>query len=233
MSKPWVVVPVKALAGAKHRLSPVLSESERADLMMAMLEDVLDVLCGMTEYEGLLVATRSRRAQALAHSLQLPTFHESQNGSHSATVIEAAEYTASRYGAVRMLALSADIPGVTRADVRALLAQTAPVVLVPDRHGTGTSAILSDLPLRVLPQFGEDSLRKHRASSNPPAVLFPNTGIAGDIDTVEDLLEVSRSLPDGATRRLLEHSGIAERLALRLPGAVAAVGDRRQQVSAP
>jgi len=216
MTKPWVVVPVKQLTHAKHRLSPVLSESERAALMMAMLEDVLGVLTGMSEYEGLVIATRSRRAQALADRFGLPVFGESPGANHSLTVTEASLHIAERYGARRMLALSADIPGVTPEDVREVLTRPEPVVLVPDRHGTGTSAVLSDLPLRLTLQFGEDSLRKHRASSRPEAVLCPNPRISGDIDDIDDLIEVSRGLPDRATRRLLQSSGIADRLALDL-----------------
>jgi 2-phospho-L-lactate guanylyltransferase len=216
MASPWIVVPVKRLGRAKHRLSPLLSEQERGALMMAMLEDVLDAICGMAELAGILVATRSRRARALARERGLPTFPESPGADHAGTVTEASVYIAQRHGAARMLALSADIPGVTRDDVRQVLARREPVVLVPDRHGTGTSAVLSDLPLRLVLQFGEDSLRKHRASSRPAAALCPNTHISGDIDTIDDLIEVSGSLPDGATRRLLEQSGIAERLSLPL-----------------
>jgi len=216
VARPWIVVPVKRLRQAKHRLSPLLSERERAALMTAMLTDVLDTICGMTEPAGILVATRSRRARALAHERGLPTFAESPDADHAGTVTEASLYIAERHGAERMLALSADIPGVTRNDVRQVLARTEPVVLVPDRHGTGTSAVLSDLPLRLVLQFGEDSLRKHRASSRPAAALCPNAHISSDIDTIDDLVDVSRSLPDRATRRLLERSGIAERLSLRL-----------------
>ena len=216
MARPWIVVPVKRLRQAKHRLSPLLSEQERGALMMAMLTDVLDTIRDLAEPAGIVVATRSNRARALAHERGLPTFAESPDADHARTVTEASVHIAERYGAERMLALSADIPGVTRDDVRQVLARTDPVVLVPDRHGTGTSAVLSDLPLRLVLQFGEDSLRKHRASSRPAAALCPNANISGDIDTVDDLIEVSRALPDGATRRLLERSGIAGRLSLRL-----------------
>ena len=39
----WAVVPVKDMAGAKQRLSPVLEEAERQSLFRAMLEDVLEM----------------------------------------------------------------------------------------------------------------------------------------------------------------------------------------------
>jgi len=225
MTEPWAIVPVKQLVQAKNRLAPVLTEQERQALMIAMLRDVLAALCNTPELGGVLLATRSNRATEIAASMGLSVFAETPGCGQSAALTEAAEYVARHHGAGRVLLMSADIPGVTRDDVRQVLAQTAPVVLVPDRHGTGTSAVLSDLPLGLVLQFGEDSLRKHKASSHPPAVVFPNERIGGDVDTLEDLLVVSRRLPDGATRRYLERSGIMAKLAARRAAETGKVSD--------
>ena len=39
--KPWAILPVKEMAGAKQRLAPLLSPEERVGLMQVMLRDVL------------------------------------------------------------------------------------------------------------------------------------------------------------------------------------------------
>ena len=39
--KPWAILPVKEMAGAKQRLAPLLSPEERIGLMQVMLRDVL------------------------------------------------------------------------------------------------------------------------------------------------------------------------------------------------
>ena len=42
--KPWAILPVKEMAGAKQRLAPLLSPEERIALMQMMLRDVLAAL---------------------------------------------------------------------------------------------------------------------------------------------------------------------------------------------
>lgn len=216
MTKRWVIVPVKCLGQAKQRLAQVLNKAERASLMLAMLEDVLSVLINIPEIEGITLVSRSVRVKELGRSFNIETYEESTNGDQSSAITEAAEYVASSYGATRMLTLSADIPGFRQDDVQALLQQTEPIVLVPDRQGTGTSAVLADLPLTLRLQFGESSLHKHMVSGFPRPVLFHNQSIARDIDTVSDIKEALHVLPDCATRQFLINSGIAVSISAKL-----------------
>ena len=46
MSDIWAVIPVKEFDGAKHRLSGLLSPSERRLLAETMLTDMLDAVAG-------------------------------------------------------------------------------------------------------------------------------------------------------------------------------------------
>ena len=53
----WVIVPVKSFAGAKRRLSPLLSVAERTTLARTMLGDVLGATAGVPGLRNVAVVT--------------------------------------------------------------------------------------------------------------------------------------------------------------------------------
>ena len=55
--KPWVVLPLKAVKQSNSRLKPLLSPTEREQLTLTMLEDVVDTLGCVSDLGGLLVVT--------------------------------------------------------------------------------------------------------------------------------------------------------------------------------
>ncbi|MFM7691701.1 MAG: 2-phospho-L-lactate guanylyltransferase, partial [Alphaproteobacteria bacterium] len=66
--KPWVILPVKEMAGAKQRLASLLSPAERVALMQVMLRDVLMALSAAQGLAGIAVVTLDPFAQALAEA---------------------------------------------------------------------------------------------------------------------------------------------------------------------
>ena len=113
-----------------------------------------------------------------------------------------------------MLLLPADIPAVDAAALERVLAAgdaagRPSVVLVPDRHGRGTNALLLDPPDVIDPAFGGDSRAGHAwlASSADAAYAEVLDVLGLDVDTPEDLLlaeaaapEASMSTDDGGAR---------------------------------
>ena len=67
-------------------------------------------------------------------------------------------------GAERVLLVPGDCPALDPAEVSALLAHDAGVVIVPDRHGAGTNALLLTPPDVMAPAFGEGSFARHSGS---------------------------------------------------------------------
>ena len=63
----------------------------------------------------------------------------------------------------RVLLVPGDCPSLDPGEVSALLARTEPVVIVPDRHGQGTNALLLTPPDVMAPAFGEGSFARHAA----------------------------------------------------------------------
>ena len=62
----WAVIPVKQLEMSKQRLAGVLTQTQRATLMMAMIEDVLTALAKVQGLTGRLLVTRDVRLHTLA-----------------------------------------------------------------------------------------------------------------------------------------------------------------------
>jgi 2-phospho-L-lactate guanylyltransferase len=96
-------------------------------------------------------------------------------------------------GADRALLVPGDCPALDPAELDELI-RTAPggrsVVIVPDRHGTGTNALLITPPDALQPSFGPGSCERHAAHAQAAGVAYeiaPIPSLGLDIDTPEDL----------------------------------------------
>jgi len=108
-------------------------------------------------------------------------------------------------GANAILVLPVDLPLVTAeavADVVAPLARFGPpiVVIVPDRHGRGTNALLVAPPDAIEFSFGGDSREAHVACARDAGARVVELGgpLAIDLDTPDDLLLVQELAPETA-----------------------------------
>jgi 2-phospho-L-lactate guanylyltransferase len=72
------------------------------------------------------------------------------------------------------------------------------VVLVPDRHGRGTNALLVAPPDAIEFGFGGDSRRAHAACAADAGARFVELDgpLSLDIDTPDDLLLVEQRAPE-------------------------------------
>jgi 2-phospho-L-lactate guanylyltransferase len=108
-------------------------------------------------------------------------------------------------GAERALLVPGDCPAVDPGELADLLARTPgdpSVVIVPDRHGSGTNALLITPPDALAPSFGAGSFARHAALARAAGATIkvcdlPSLGL--DVDTPDDL---------GALREALDaHAG--------------------------
>jgi len=86
-------------------------------------------------------------------------------------------------------------------------------VLARSEDGTGTNAMLLTPPTGLVPELGPDSLARHLAQASAigvPAEVVYHPGIGLDVDTPDDLAELVRREPDGATGRALARLGLAQ-----------------------
>lgn len=188
----WAIVPVKPLRRAKSRLSSVLSTEQRADLSQKLLLNTLQVLDQVPEIQHTLVVSRDGRALALAREHNARTVTE--HGSPDLNIALArATALAKSQGASAVLILPADLPLIAPAHVQELiaLADDPPVVVVaPDRHNSGTNALLVAPPGLIEYEFGPDSYAHHHARGQAAGARVESCSslaLGLDLDAPEDL----------------------------------------------
>ena len=86
MSDIWAVIPVKEFDGAKHRLSGLLSPSERRLLAETMLTDMLDAVAGSRLLAGVMIVTFDRHATALGKKIGARIVTEGARDGHTGSV---------------------------------------------------------------------------------------------------------------------------------------------------
>jgi len=188
----WAIVPVKPLRRSKSRLSKVLNRDARAELSRDMLVHTLSVLSDVPGVSRTLVVSRDSQALALAreHGARTVTEHGTPELNPA---LSRATQVARGYGVSSVLVLPADLPLIQREDVEALLAHASDppvVVIAPDRHQSGTNALLSAPPGLIDYDFGPDSFKHHveRARATGARVVICNLPSFGlDVDLPEDL----------------------------------------------
>ncbi len=205
------VVPVKRLGYALGRLSGVLDRAERRVFQSAMLGDVLAALAGSTRLGEIVVVTSDHRARAVAESVGARTVpdHDPPRGINAAVSRGIASLDSHS-----ALVVVSDLPLMTAADVDHLIG-AAPdgdaVVLARSEDATGTNAMLLTPSSVIVPALGPGSLGEHlarAAAAGITADVVYHPGMALDVDTPEDLLELVRREPDGATGRALVRLGL-------------------------
>jgi 2-phospho-L-lactate/phosphoenolpyruvate guanylyltransferase len=195
----WAIVPVKPLMRGKSRLAGVLSQEERAMLNQYLLGNTLETLKSIPEIEQVLVISRDQDALALARDHGARTVQE--NGAPQLNVALArATVVAKHYSPRGVIIVPADLPLITPQDVRHMLecAINPPVVvLAPDRHKTGTNAMVVSPVGFIQYDFGPGSFQRHleRARHSGARVhICDIQSLALDVDLPEDLALVSEEL---------------------------------------
>lgn len=219
------VVPIKNFSLAKQRLVEALADGARASLVQAMFSDVLSALRRSTLVDAIAVVTTHVEADSIARSdgaVVLPD--EGVAGQSAATQI-GIEW-AEQEGFERVLLVPGDTPLLDPGEVDALLERTErdeiEVAIVPDRHGSGTNALVIAPPSVFEPSFGPASYARHVEAAKAGRLAYRTLevrSLAHDVDTPEDLaalwpaVDAQRSVAQrtrGALRQL-ERSGALSR----------------------
>ena len=196
------ILPVKRFAVAKQRLGPGVQASVRRQLARAMVQDVLDALAQTPALERTVVVTDEPAIAAAARAQGAVAIADAARAGQSAAVALGIERALAE-GFRRALCIPGDCPALDPADLRDLLSAPArrrEVVIVPDRHGTGTNGLLLTPPDVIAPAFGPGSCARHRSLAigagascrleRPPSLLL-------DIDTGDDLAALRQRLGAG------------------------------------
>lgn len=195
------LVPVRSLSSGKSRLGEPLDAEERADLVLALLHRTVEQALAASRLAGVLVVSEDadllRQARAIGATSLLQERPGLNEGLAEARAAVDPQATA-------IMVVPADLPSILASAIDELaeaaeLAQRAapdrPVVaLVPDRHGTGTNALLVAPPDAIPFLFGGDSRAAHSAAARAAGATYVELAgpLTFDLDTPEDLLEADR-----------------------------------------
>ncbi|HET7574056.1 MAG TPA: 2-phospho-L-lactate guanylyltransferase [Solirubrobacterales bacterium] len=196
--KATAVLPVKRFAAAKQRLVGGIDEGRRAELVAAMLADVLEAIGAARSVERTIVVTGEPRAAELAARYGAEVVPDPDEGGHSGAAL-AGVARAQALGARCAVLLPGDCPLLEPRELERLLTGLPEryVAIVPDRHGTGTNALALAPPDAIRPSFGEGSCARHVAAAREADVPFAVEELASlalDLDTPADVVALTREL---------------------------------------
>jgi len=185
----WFLIPVKRLERAKSRLAPVLPRRARIRLAWRLARRTLQVVARVPEVHPLVVSA-DLRVLALARSMGMAVYLDMWEDLNRA--LAAARRYAVRHGATAIGVLPIDLPRLSPAAIRDLIAAGFPdrgLVLVPDRAARGTNALLLRPPEAIPFRFGPGSLAAFQAAAAArrlPVRLLHHEALAFDLDTAAD-----------------------------------------------
>ena len=216
----WAIIPAKDPWHAKSRLAGVLSPTRRWSLSMQLLERTLRAVSEATRVDRCLVVSSAAPHLALARDYGAVAVHELRPSGPTVSAVpirmvaqEGASYPTSdplnaalrqaaevaiRGGATALLILHADLLLISTAAIDKMveaLPEGPGLVLAPDRHFTGTNALLMRPPMAIPFLFGPGSFAAHQRMAQAlhiPMVVHESPALAGDLDTPDDLDYLSR-----------------------------------------
>lgn len=208
------VLPVKRLHAAKQRLAAGLGGAERRQLAEAMVGDVLEAIGAARTIERTVLVSSDPTARQLAAAAGAELVPDPDGGGHNPAAL-AGIARAEAAGARCVVLLPGDCPLLDPRELdRLLTGVPAPYVgIVPDRHGSGTNALVLSPPDAIEPAFGEGSRERHVALARRAGVAFgveELPSLALDLDTPADIIALTRQLEanPGRARRTARALGI-------------------------
>ena len=193
------LVPVRGLEAAKSRLGEALDAEERRTLVERLLARTIAAAAAVPGVAAVAVVSPDPAALELATSLGAVAIRQAGEGLNEGLAVGRDRAVAD--GADALLVVPADLPGVSVAGLAPVVevvrgaAIAGPtgrpvVVLVADRAGDGTNALLLAPPDAIPFRFGAGSRAAHAAAARAAGAAYVE--VAGpldlDLDTPDDLL---------------------------------------------
>ncbi len=194
------ILPVKSFANAKTRLSNVLSMRERAELVKAMLMDVLCAIVEAKEVSGVIVVTPGGGVERVASEFNKVIVIKDLGVGQVEAVRKAMEYAGKNFRVSRLILAVGDTPLITRDDVSFVLSQACSersVAMVPSIDG-GTNLMAQHPPGAIDLMYGPGSFRKHLSralESKVKTSIYVSEGAVIDVDDSRDLVELTHLCP--------------------------------------
>jgi 2-phospho-L-lactate guanylyltransferase len=197
------ILPIKRFDHAKQRLGKALGASTREALAAAMCADVLAQIKCANSLDAVLVVSGEPRVRELAREAGATLLDDpAETGQSPAALAGLAQAAAD--GFERALLVPGDCPLLDPGELDLLVRGfDQDVVIVRDRHSTGTNALLLDPTGPFEPQFGPGSLARHQQQAEDKGLEYSVATVFSlglDVDTDADLQQLAIAL-DGVSNR--------------------------------
>lgn len=179
-----VVIPIRAFADAKSRLSDHLDESSRARLMQTMAERVVDAA---RPYPTAIVSS-APEVVAWARSRGVAVLDDPGSLNEAA---DRGRAWAADAGATRVIVAHADLPLVESLEALAIPGSAPVAVVVPCHRDDGTPVLSVPIGAQFRFRYGPGSFQHHveegRRAGLDVTILRDDESLRRDVDSVEDL----------------------------------------------
>ena len=214
------IIPVGTLEGAKTRLGGTLDAEERHDLAERLLARTVMAALATHGLDDVLVVSPDREVLRRAADLGARTLRQRSVGLNAG--LDEGRQDVVAGGAEAILVLPIDLAFVTAEAVAAVLEPltagaagagaagggearlhpntgVADIVLVTDRHGSGTNALALRPPHAIAFAFGPGSRHAHRAAAEAIGARYVEVGgpLAFDLDTPDDFIVIGSMAAEG------------------------------------
>jgi 2-phospho-L-lactate guanylyltransferase len=200
------ILPIKSFGAAKQRLAGLLGGGARQALVQAMFQDALAALRHVEELDAIAVVTANPVAERAARGEGVLLLRDELEAGHNEAAQIGIDH-ALEAGYERVLLVPGDTPLLDPGEVGQMLRDAAAdrigAVIVPDRHGTGTNALLLAPPAAIAPSFGPGSCARHQELATEAGASWrvdALPSLAMDVDTPEDLDELAAVLEGSRTK---------------------------------
>ncbi len=196
MTRIAAIIPVGTFDGAKSRLGDALDAEERQELVEGLLARTVVAAMAVDRLDDVLVVSPDREVLAKAAALGARTLLQRTVGLNAGLREARTDVVAGEADAIMILPI--DLPFVDAAavdSVAEIIDADRPgssVVLVTDRHGTGTNVLAVRPPDGIDVAFGPDSRAAHRTAAETAGATYEELEgpLTIDLDTPDDLVFV-------------------------------------------
>lgn len=183
-----IIIPIRSFSTGKSRLSSVLSQQQRSELMKYCANSVISATGDIPT----IVISSDPQVQSFA--LERGKFCLPDPGSNLNQIINSLYGAAFEFGITHLTVAHGDLP---LARDLTWLKKDLSAVIVPDRHRSGTNVLSIPTGTKFIFSYGIGSLEKHIQQarlSDMEVSLVEDPNLMIDIDLPEDLDQISSKL---------------------------------------
>ncbi len=201
MTRIAAIIPVGSFVGGKSRLGESLDAEERLDLVDGLLAHTVAAALGVERLADVLVVSPDRDVRTRAADLGARTLRQRSRGLNRGLREGLTDVVAG--GADAVLILPIDLPFVSPIEIGRVLDpldEPGPIVIVvTDRHGTGTNILGLRPPDVIDVAFGPGSRLAHRHAAESAGIAYVEVHglLSVDLDTPDDLVYVESLMEAG------------------------------------